>query len=821
MPIHAICPSCRAEYHLPDRQAGKKVRCKQCQDTFKVLAASEEEPADVIEAEVVDAEEDVVEAAEAPLRQAITPSLASKSHGPSAPASRDKGHRVRTQTDPDAVADEDVEEMPRRQARSKTPWIIGAAVAGVILVGGGGLLMALLLWEDSPTPQVATNPPTNSPILPVTRPPETKAPEAKAPEAQPPQDKGPPAIVPQPSLQLPPVAVQPTPVSPNPGQSTEARPGNSPSEGTDNKSPLEKAKKATVYLEVEDAHGRQATGSGFFGVPGARNLVLTNAHVVGMLAPDSQRPRTIKVFLNSGQADEKELRAIVLGVDRVADLAVLDVKSTDGMPEPLQVGTSVALSPGQKLWVFGFPVGRQRGKEVTSSPAAVVAVLKTNDAVDKIQVNGGMAPGSSGGPVVDLNGQVVGVAVSGIPGRQVHFAIPGELVQGIVKGRAAPLNLGLPFYAAGEKVGVPVTLEMFDPLDHVKQVAVEVWASDAGAAPRPGDSSRQKIPLTYENHLAKGEVLLPDSSAAKTYWLQPTWVNTKGESLTAAATSFKLDPNISPLRRDKPYGLHLRHSRGAHPLSLDIKFQVGANDDPEVTRMETHFGFRENVVNVDAAGAATIDLQYTQAERFRTFHQNDRRPDETFQQIAKEKPLFNAMHAQLRMDTHGNITQGGLDKMRLRSPTFSAEVIKHAEDFHAPVLSALQGVSITMPSKKTGEVTAVGESWKAPLHSVPLESPGKKETGYLDLTYTYLGQRFHDKHSEAVIAIKGKARVGKATAPISGDVNGLAVLNLATGQLSLVEIKVIVDMEVVLAEPGETATPVRAIATFDFLAKRN
>ena len=40
-----------------------------------------------------------------------------------------------------------------------------------------------------------------------------------------------------------------------------------------------------------------------------------------------------------------------------------------------------------------------------------------------------MHPGNSGGPVTDGKGQVVGVAVSGIRGTQLHFAIPGEAVQ--------------------------------------------------------------------------------------------------------------------------------------------------------------------------------------------------------------------------------------------------------------------------------------------------------------------------------------------------------------------------------------------------------
>jgi predicted Zn finger-like uncharacterized protein len=837
MPIHAICPACRAEYNLPDQQAGKKVRCKQCQGTFKVLPVPPDEPADVIEAEVAEVVEEVeaveeVEVAEAPRRQAIRGDAPEKPsrRGSSGPRARDEEYQAKLLRGLDAPPRREpeprreTEELPDRPAKNKTLLLIGAAVAGIVVLLGGGVVTALLLLSnDSADTKVAANVSPTDPVKPVVKPPEIKPPEIKPPENKPPEIKPPENKLPD---------IKPPVESTSLRPPADLRPAPGRRDLSEDKATIDKVKRATVYVEVLDAHGRSLAGTGFFGVPEARNLLLTTAHVVGMLAPDSHNPKRVGVFLNSGQPDEKEVTARVLGVDRAADLAVLDVGNAEGMPEPLRVSSSEALTELQKLWVFGFPLGKRLGKEITIRDTSVSAFRRKSGVMDKIQVNGGMDPGNSGGPVVDANGQVVGVSISGIPGRQINFAIPGEHVQGILNGRVSSLGLGMPFFAKGDKVGIPVTIDMLDPRHQVKQVALEVWTGDArtasrpsakGAtpAPLPGDSPHQKVPLTYENRVAKGEVLLPDLPAGKTYWLQPTWVNGGGENQWDAATQYKLNPATPPLER-KPIGLVLRYPRGlAHPLTLksDVSFRVGTDDDTEAARMETTVTFRENVVNVSAGGAATIDLHYLRADRFLSLGKGDKRPSRLLQEIQRDKNLFNALHVTLQVDAHGNASPGTLDKTKLRP--FNAELVKLVEDFHAPVAAALNALSVTMPNKKTGETTAPGESWKAPPRPLPLETPGKSETGSVEITYTYLGQRSRDKHTEAVIAIDGVARGGKAKEAIGGRASGLAVLNLSTGQISTVETKVVVDMDAALSEADETTQTMRVLATFDFRLRRD
>jgi S1-C subfamily serine protease len=862
MPIHAICPSCTAEYHLPDKQAGKKVRCKQCQAPFRVEAAAEE-ATEVVEAEVVaDAEEadaidevevvDEVEAVEAPKpgQRAVPPGPSPRiptatllrddvperpARGAPPPArlsragavTRDNAYGAKGLRDLEGLAGpEEEDDLPAPDpagGRSKAPWIIGGAAAALLLVGGG-ITAALLLRDDSPDDtKVAANisPGLNPPVV---KPPEGKPLEVKPPETSPPGIKPP---------EIKPPETKPTEVKP-----PETRPPvvSPPTAGgrrdlSEDKATIDKVKQATVYIEVMDANGRVASGTGFFGVPDARNLILTNAHVVGMLAPHSRNPRSVDVFINSGQAGEKKLTALVKGVDRGADLAVLDVGTPDGMPEPLQVAGSDTLGDLQKLWVFGFPLGKRLGKEITIRDTSVSSLRKKNGLVDKIQVNGGMDPGNSGGPVVDANGQVVGVSVSGIPGRQINFAIPGENVHGILKGRVSALTTGMPFNTEDKKVGIPVTVEMLDPLNQVKQVSLEVWTgnksevgrpSAKGAAParQPGDSEHKKVALNYDGRAAKGEVVLPALPSGKTYWLQPTWAGASGESQWGVATPYKLDPNTPPLDR-KPISLVLRNARGPHGLTLntDVTFRVGSDETDEETqagKLETKVTFRENVTNVDGSGAATVDLHYLQAERFINLSKTDKRPSRLLDEIKKEKGLFEALHVLQRVDAYGNVTQSMLDKNRLRA--VNPDLVKKVELFHEPTSAGLHALSVTMPNKR--DAIAVGESWKAPPRSLPIDTPGKFETGSLEITYTYLGQRRRGSRDEAVIAIDGMARGGKSKDPIGGRATGLAVLDLGTGQISQVDTKVIVDMDAVLAEGGDTAQTMRVLATYDFHLKR-
>ena len=213
---------------------------------------------------------------------------------------------------------------------------------------------------------------------------------------------------------------------------------------------LKKVKRATVLLRVTLADGSQVSGSGFFG--NIRGLVMTNAHVLGMLRPESRKPRKVEVVINSGQQGERTLAGQVVGVDSDSDLGLILVRGND-LPEPLKLDENKPLQETDPVFIFGFPFGSDLGKNVTVSQSSVSSLRMnaSGKALQKIQVNGGMHPGNSGGPVIVPSGEVVGVAVSGIKNSTINFAVPARSAAYFLTGRARLHAFDTP-YRDGDKI---------------------------------------------------------------------------------------------------------------------------------------------------------------------------------------------------------------------------------------------------------------------------------------------------------------------------------------------------------------------------------
>ena len=193
-----------------------------------------------------------------------------------------------------------------------------------------------------------------------------------------------------------------------------------------------------VRLDVEQGDD-VATGSGvIFRDDG---MVLTSAHVVDGAG-------AIGVQL----ADGRQLEGEVVGADPVTDIAVIDI---DGDDLPVAVlGTTDGLQVGAPAVAIGSPLGLRGGPSVTTG--VISAVDRTiepseGDALHgMLQTDAPIAPGSSGGALVDASGAVVGIvtAVAGESGGRFGFATPIDLahhvaVQLIEEGRARHSWLGV------------------------------------------------------------------------------------------------------------------------------------------------------------------------------------------------------------------------------------------------------------------------------------------------------------------------------------------------------------------------------------------
>jgi S1-C subfamily serine protease len=749
---------------------GRRVRCKQCEGIFT--------------AERIDGREVEVAPADAPTRSST---------------------RSRTGEQPLGGSGAD-------DKAANLPWIIGGVVACVGVLAVGAIAVAFILKPAAKDNQQLAARDSVPPPVPMPQP--VLVPPVDTPPAPPPPQ---PAPAPTATAAVPPAAGK------SPAKidklSTDAGPRTS-GDGRMSPDARDKVKHATVFINVTYSNGRQASGSGFFGSPDKRNLILTNAHVVGMLAPESHAPKTVEVTLNSGEANMKKTTARVLGVDRHSDLAVLDVGTDVGMPAPLTVKPAAGLQELDPVYVFGFPLGKTLGDEITIRPSSVSSLRKHNGELDSIQVAGGMDRGNSGGPVTDSNGDVVGVAVSGVEGSSLlNFAIPGERVRRMLNGGVSSISIGMPF-KDGRKVSLPVALDMIDPLNRIKTVGVDVWTGNDAGSPtaddkeRPGDSPRRRADLNYSSGLARGNVALPDLPSGKVYWLQPVYVS-GGDTYRGAAVMQDCRPEAAIER--KPANLRLRSSSvSSRQVSIMLKSSLLLNAEDGSSATITH-----SADLLERASGDMLRLEYKRVKQDEIVRgkKGTGRPLDTI-----EANLHN-MAVDLRLDSKGNPINplARLDEKKLKSGLLTdqarraragtppaqlgnlPEIANKLIEFATPLDQALELTAVPLPNE---DGYAPGRSWTGLAdRPVPIETPDELGAGQARLTYTYLGERQRQGKPEAVIDLDSVITGKNGSESVGGHLHGTASVDLATGIATRVEIKAVLDIEALVG--GKT---VRVIA---------
>lgn len=244
-----------------------------------------------------------------------------------------------------------------------------------------------------------------------------------------------------------------------------------------------------VREDFEAGEPKRSVGSGSGTVISAEGHIATNAHV-------TDKGRSFRVVFGDG----REREAILVGQDTAADLAVLKVQ---GVPTPMpfaRFADGDDLRPGETVLAMGAPWGLSNSLSagVVNNPRRLLVSLFEDEAdyedrLDAdaptgryyawIQHDASIAPGNSGGPLVDLEGRIVGVNTRGMLfGGDLAFAIPASDVKAVVAelvatGRVQRSTLGLRLRSlrgSGETRGVMVT-------------AVERRGAAATAGIQPGD----------------------------------------------------------------------------------------------------------------------------------------------------------------------------------------------------------------------------------------------------------------------------------------------------------------------------------------------
>lgn len=192
---------------------------------------------------------------------------------------------------------------------------------------------------------------------------------------------------------------------------------------------VEKVSKSVVNIAsvrmVQDQLFRvfpiEGVGSGI--IVNQRGYILTNNHVV-------DKAHKLKITLRDGNV----FNGVVIGTDKVTDLAVVRVDSKDALPS-VQFGNSDELRIGQIVIAIGNPFGLIGGPTVT---AGIVSALNRNlefesGILELIQTDAAINPGNSGGPLANTNGEIIGINTAKMPYAQgIGFAVPINVARTIM-----------------------------------------------------------------------------------------------------------------------------------------------------------------------------------------------------------------------------------------------------------------------------------------------------------------------------------------------------------------------------------------------------
>ena len=170
--------------------------------------------------------------------------------------------------------------------------------------------------------------------------------------------------------------------------------------------------------------GEIVSGSGV--IISADGMILTNNHVIESL-------ESVTVTL----ANDQDMPATVVGSDRFTDLAILKVQGT--MPAVATLGNSDVLRPGETVIAIGSPLGDFKNTVTVGVVSATGRTLDTGNGVmmeNLIQTDAAINRGNSGGPLVNLAGEVIGINTmilrmggGGDVVEGLGFSIPSNTIQ--------------------------------------------------------------------------------------------------------------------------------------------------------------------------------------------------------------------------------------------------------------------------------------------------------------------------------------------------------------------------------------------------------
>jgi hypothetical protein len=172
---------------------------------------------------------------------------------------------------------------------------------------------------------------------------------------------------------------------------------------------------AVVFIGNIDESGKVTSiGSGFVVDP--NGLIVTNYHVI-------HGARALQIKMKDGEIYD---RVDVVDFDVRRDLAVLKIRAFKSLPSA-KLGDSGRLEVGEDVVAIGNP----KGLEHTVS-AGMISAFRQAEGYRLLQISVPISPGSSGGPLFNMSGEVVGITSAGVVAegaQNLNFAVPIDYVR--------------------------------------------------------------------------------------------------------------------------------------------------------------------------------------------------------------------------------------------------------------------------------------------------------------------------------------------------------------------------------------------------------
>jgi 2-alkenal reductase len=293
------------------------------------------------------------------------------------------------------------------------------------------------------------------------------------------------------------------------------------------------------YLDTNSQQGAfgaipQASGSGV--IVDARGYIVTNNHVVA-------NQRSLEVVFSDG----KKATATLVGTDPFSDLAVLKVDAE--VPAVASWGDSDTLEPGQPVVAIGSALGDYQNSVTAGVVSQVHRDIKDADSTalrDLIQTDAAINHGNSGGPLLDIEGNVIGINVAvvrntgvGDVAEGLGFAIPSNTARAVVdqiinNGTVSRPFIGITYQMINERLAGAENLAR----DHgilVSEVSPGTPADKAGITPGSIITKFEGVELNEDNTLME---LLMERKVGDTVTLtvlEPGATDEKDVQITLAA----------------------------------------------------------------------------------------------------------------------------------------------------------------------------------------------------------------------------------------------------------------------------------------------